>query len=170
MKPTSREHIATTCFALLAAWALLFRVSSWEIALPHAIFYTVLIVNTFFSIRFFTPLTPRSHYQTLVDGALVVIYAALALSIGWPIAFSFAALALFVVAPMKYTHKLELIPHTKLLRKKILIDLWGTVLCLAVLGGTILGYAPESAWALAIIFSLANVYLLFVKPMYRMPS
>jgi hypothetical protein len=167
MNPNVRAHAATICFALIGLGVIFFRPLDWTFALPQIIFYAVLTINTYFSIQFFTPLTPKSFYQLLVDAALVVAYISLGLSIGFPYAFAFCALLIFVVAPMKYTHKLDLIPHTTLLRKKILIDLCGALMCTVVLGLTIFGYPLFAAWLLAILFSAANVYLLLMNPMYR---
>jgi hypothetical protein len=100
---------------------------------------------------------------------LVVVYFALGLSIGREWAFPFFALCVFVAAPIKYTLMLGHVPHPEFLKKKLLIDLSGTALCaLALLGAVLLDYPLTSAWALAIIYSLANVYLLFIRPMYRL--
>ena len=167
MKPNTRAHAATALFALIGIAIFFVRSMDWTFALPHLIFYLVLTINTFFSIQFFTPLTPRSIYQVLVDAALVAIYIGLALSIGFPTQFAFFALLVFVVAPMKYAHKLDLIPHTRLIRKKILIDLWGTLMCTGVVGLTIFGLPILAAWILAVLFAIANIYLLLMNPMYR---
>ncbi len=166
--PTVKAWAATAVFSLVGLWTLVYRAPQAPELLPQTIFYAVLVLNTFFSIRFYSALQPKNTSQLFIDAVLVVLYATLALSLGRPVAFAYAALWLFLMAPQKYALMLELIPHTTLLRNKILIDLSGTVLCAAILGATIAGYSLAGAWALAALFALANVYFLLIRPMYRL--
>lgn len=136
--------------------------------LPHVIFFAVLILNTVFSVRFWRPLQPKSPVQLVIDGVLLANYAALLFAIGRPIEFAFFAALLFIAATMKYAVMLGVVPHTDVLRKKIIIDLLGAFLCAAVLFATLMGYALYAAWALAVIFTLANIYLLYFRPMYKL--
>jgi hypothetical protein len=167
MAPAQKAWVVCILFAGVGVWSLLFHDVPNEIALPHALFYLVLTINSFYSIRFYSEWTPPSFLQSVVDGALVIAYIALALSIGLPTAFAFFALCIFVIAPMKYAEMLGKTSHDKTLRRKIMIDMLGTILMTAVLGGTLLGYREESVWVLTIIFALANVYFLMIRPMYR---
>jgi hypothetical protein len=134
--------------------------------IAHAAFLAVLVLNTIFSIRFFGPMIRRDRWQWLLDGGLLAIYAALALSIGQGVVFPLAASALFVVAALKYVAAWDSIP-THVLRRKVTIDLCGAVLCVAVLAASIVGYSYAAAVALAAIFALANVVVLWLRPMYR---
>jgi hypothetical protein len=77
----------------------------------------------------------------------------------------------FVAAPIKYVLMLDHVPHHGFLKRKLLIDLSGTALCaLALLGAVLLGYPLVSAWALAIVYTIANIYHLVINPMYRLPK
>ena len=105
--PTTRAVVATIFFSVVAGWSVLFHDVPWDITIPHLIFYAVLTINTYFSIRFYTDFTPESGAQTLIDGALVALYAALALTIGLPRTLAFLALVMFIVATMKYAHLLQ---------------------------------------------------------------
>lgn len=136
--------------------------------LPHAIFFIALFFNTALSVRFFMPLIPRTASQWIIDAILLIIYGALALSLSDPLWFPFLATCLFIVATAKYVLLLGTIPYPQTLTRKILIDLLGTVACAAAWGTALLGYPLESAWALATIFAFANLYLLFINPMYRL--
>lgn len=167
MNPNTRALGATILFSVAALWALLFHAVPFEFVWPHALFYATLTINTYFSVRFYSAFTPETTFQYLIDGALTLAYIALALSIGLPVPFALCALLVFAIAPAKYAQMLGATAYDKTLRKKILIDLLGTSMCVAVLGITLLGYESQGAWLLAGLFAAANVYLLLIKPMYR---
>ncbi len=166
--PTTKTWVATAVFSLAGLVSLFVYAPISSYLVPHTIFYAVLVINTFFSIRFFSRIAPEDRSQVAIDTALVLLYLALAFSLGRAIPFAFFALCLFIAASTKYPLLLLVIPQTNVLKRKILIDLMGTAACAVVLGGTILGYAFGSAWAAAISFTLANVYFLLIRPMYRL--
>lgn len=166
--PTIKTWIVTAVFSFAGLVSLVSFAPLSTSLFPHAVFYVVLVVNTFFSIRFFSRIAPENTTQVAIDTALVLLYLALAFSLGRPITFAFFALCLFIAASTKYPLLLLVIPQTNVLKRKILIDLLGIAACAAVLGGTILGYAFGSAWAAALAFTLANIYFLLIRPMYRL--
>ncbi len=166
MSPKNRALAATILFSVVGMWSILFHSVPWEFVVPHVIFYAVLTLNTFFSVRFYTSFTPPSLFQSFIDIALAAAYIGLALTIGIPLAFAFFALTVFTIAPAKYAHMLGRTAHDATLRKKILIDLLGTVMCVFVLGLTLVGFEQKAAWILAALFTAANIYLLAIKPMY----
>ncbi|MDO8514399.1 MAG: hypothetical protein Q7S50_02530 [bacterium] len=159
---------ATITFALAGLISLLFFAAVSVYLLPHSIFYAVLVLNTFFSIRFFSRLIAPSPRQTAVDAILVVLYIILAYSLGNAFAFPLVATCLFLVATAKYVIELDSNPHVSVLKRKISLDLLGAALCAATLGGVLAGNPLASAWILAAVFAAANVYLLFIRPMYRL--
>jgi hypothetical protein len=124
-------------------------------------------MNTYFSIRFFSAFTPASLFQRALDGVLLCSYLMLAVSLGTSILFPYCVVVIFTLAPIKYVHMLGKTPYDRTVRKKIAIDLAGTLLGVCVLGIALTGSAQASAWTLAILFLLANVYLMLVRPMYR---
>lgn len=168
MSPFSRAVLATTYFTLAGVLGVLFVAPHNMYVLPHALFYAVITLNTFFSVRLYASIQPAAAAQYALDALLTGIYTALALSIGRPEWFAAAALAIFIAATPKYAHMLGRIPHDALLRRKILIDLSGVAFCALVFAGTAFGYPYESAWVLAVVFALANVYHLLIHPMYRL--
>ncbi len=168
MNSTAKSWLATSAFALAGIVAALFYSIVSPFLLPHFIIYMVLVVNTFFSIRFWGALQPNDVRQLLVDAVLVLAYLTLAFSIGEPLHFALAALFLFVAASLKYILMRGRIPHESLVERKIFLDALGAVACATLLGGTLTIYALEAAWLFAIGFALANVYLLFIRPMYRL--
>ncbi|HYF12680.1 MAG TPA: hypothetical protein VD928_00035 [Candidatus Paceibacterota bacterium] len=137
-------------------------------ALPFVIFYGVLTLNSFFSIRFFSSITPPEDlFQRSIDAILVFLYLLLAYVIYEPDYFFPIALLLFIVATSKYVFLIGKIPYPKTLERKITIDSLGILLCVFVLSIAIMGYPNFAAWTLAIVFGLANVYLLLIDPMYE---
>ena len=148
----------------VAAW--IWAVSDWRAALPQAILYLLLLINTYFSVRFFSAISPQTATQHVVDLVLVVAYAALAFTMERVAEFLFFGLCLFLVATMKYALLLDVIPHVQTLRRKIAIDTLGACLCTTSLGGALVGYGPESAWALALVYTAITVSILWVRPIY----
>jgi hypothetical protein len=157
---------ATAAFALAGMAGLVLAPQPWAMKAPHAVFYAVLVLNTYFSIRFFESLPPQDRDERAIDAILVVLYLALAASIGAPLAFALVAVLLFAAATAKYVLLLPVVDRRDILMRKILIDGLGLALCLAMLLGTLLADPGWSAWAAAIIFAIANVYLLAIRPMY----
>jgi hypothetical protein len=168
LHPNTKALFVTLMFLAAIIVSTKYSENTWMRILPLLIFYIVLTINSFFSIRLFSAITPpEDEAQHAVDFLLACTYLFLAYSIDTPPVFFLTTLFLFILAPFKYALLLHIIPHPKLLKKKIMIDLWGTLLAGAAVVGYIAGYSYESAWALAAIFALANAYFLIVDPMYR---
>lgn len=163
-----RTYAATALFALAGSYGAF--VSTGPAALPHAIFYAVLLLNTYFSIRLFARIEPRDTPQFLVNTALVALYCVLGVSIGEPVAFPLLAFLVFAVATPKYWLMLGKIGHDAYLWRKIRIDLSGVVLTALSAMGALAGYPLAAAWLLAGVFAVANVYHLWLRPMYELPA
>jgi hypothetical protein len=146
-----------------------FSVVDWRASLPLGIFYALLVVNTFPSVRLFSSIIPQDNGKhALADILIAMTYVSLVISFGNPEQFALCALVLFLVAAGKYSLMVEETPHPNLVQRKVRVDLLGAFLCACVLAAMILGYPVFGAWALAIIFSLANVYVLGLRPLYRL--
>lgn len=165
--PRAKAWLATSVFALAGIVSVLFYAIVSPFLLPHALIYAVLVFNTFFSIRFWSALQPKDIRQLFVDAVLVITYLTLAFSMGEPFYFALAALCLFIAAPLKYVLMLGRTSHGELVERKMLIDFLGTLACAALVAGLFLGDALGVTWLFAIGFTLANIYLLFIRPMYR---
>ncbi len=166
--PTAKSVLATGVFSLAGIISALFYSVVSPFLLPHFIIYAVLVVNTYFSIRFWSPLQPNDMRQALIDAVLVLAYLALAFSMGEPTYFAFAAFALFVLAAFKYVLMRGRTSHEAIVERKTFIDALGALSCAVLIAGMLLGYALEATWLFAIGFAIANVYLLLIKPMYRL--
>ena len=170
MNPAAKSALVATVFSLAGIISALFYSVVSPFLLPHFIIYAVLVLNTYFSVRFWGGLQPKDSRQLLIDAALVGAYLALAFSMGEPTYFAFAAFALFALATFKYVLMRGRTPYEAIVERKIHIDALGAFGCAIVIGGIFLGYALEAAWLFAIGFSLANVHLLLIRPMYRLES
>jgi hypothetical protein len=169
LHPNTKALFVTLMFVSAVILSTKYAEDTWMGILPLLIFYLMLTINSFFSIRLFSAITPPDDKaQQAIDFLLACTYVFLAYSIDSPPVFFLTLLLLFILAPAKYALLFDKIPHPKLLKKKIIIDLWGTFLSGAAIAGYVAGYSYESAWALAIIFILANVYLLILNPLYRL--
>ena len=166
--PTAKSIFATSAFSLAGIVSLLFYSVVSPFLLPHFIIYALLVLNTYFSIRFWSALQPKDSRQLLIDSVLVVTYLALAFSMGEPTYFSFTAFALFALATVKYVLMRGRTSYEAVVERKTGIDALGALACAALTLGLFLGYALEATWLFAIGFTLANVYLLLIKPMYRL--
>jgi len=161
-----RALAAAFGFTIVGLLGFLFVPASWETKLPNLIFYAVLVLNTFYSVRFFDALPPQDRDEHIIDGVLTVLYVALAATIGVHLWFAIVSTALFAVAVAKYVLLLRVMDRHDILRTKILIDGLGLVMCLATLVATLVFDPLWSAWAAALVFAAANVYLLAIQPMY----
>ena len=172
IEPRAKALVVTCVFAFAGILGWYFAETDSPdglLLLPLVIFYATLTVNTYFSIKLFSSITPlHDQIHQLFDLLMVAAYFVLAYTFFSPQAFFLAALFLFIFALLKYILLLGVIPHLQLLKRKITIDLFGTLLCASVVAGAYMGFVTESAWALAILFLIANIYLLFINPMYRL--
>lgn len=170
MNRSTRKAIFVTSVAFLCGvlgWPLF--VYDWHESLPLAIFYALLVVNTFPSVQLFSSIVPQEDGQhALADVIIALLYIFLVASLGQPQQFALCALVLFLVAAGKYTLMMHDIPHPQLLQRKVRIDLLGALLCSGVLAGMLFGYVLAAGWILAIVFAFANIYVLAVKPLYRL--
>jgi len=168
MSPSTKKALfACLCFAAVGAFGW-FRTADGSGSLPLLAYYAVLLINTFFSIQVLSAVTPKNAVQILFDVVLAALYCALAFSFGSVPLFSAISASLFLVAIAKYVHLDRRINMPKLLHRKIKINALGALLSLTAFGMATVGLTGISAWTLCIVFSLANIYLLVINPMYRL--
>jgi hypothetical protein len=152
--------------SLAALWSL-YSSNNWLQSVPLLIFYITLIINTLFSIKFFSLFPRRKLSSYAIDVILVGIYVAMALSIARAALFCYLASWLFLIAAIRYCLLLESTENNSARRRKIIIDLLGAALSLFAFGGVVLGHSLIATWVFATTFVCANVHLLLSKPMYR---
>lgn len=161
---TSKAFLTSLGFVIagLVGWAY---APDARLALPLIFFYGTLAVNTYFSMNFFkTPNTPLSH---AIDVLLAVLYLLLAATFADPLVFMFVALCLFILATIKYRYFMRSFEYKNALARKIKIDFLGVLFCAAILFVIALGYVALGEWVFALVFLLANIYLLILHPMYQ---
>jgi len=167
MTPVRKATFACLSFAGIGLFGWFTTGVENVASVPLLVYYAVLLINTFFSIRIFSAITPKSFVQTLFDRVAAVFYLALAFSFGSVPTFAAVSAGLFLLAVAKYVHLKGLVPSSALLPRKIVLNTLAALLSLFALALTLLGFSEAAAWVLCIIFALANIYLLIFNPMYR---
>jgi hypothetical protein len=148
----------------------LFTVNDFLYSLPTLLLYGGLVINTYFSIRCFSSITPKNDtLQGIVDIGLTVLFIALATAFNNIQNFLTIGLFLFELAVVKYTLLLRTAGagHHAIIRKKVLIDMLGVISGSVGLTLALFGYYVISVWALALLLATANIYLIILKPFYK---
>lgn len=131
------------------------------------ILYCLLIINTFFSVRFFMQITPlRDWRQQLMNTLLLVIYILLATKFDEPLTFVILIALLFSMATVKYILLAWVIQEKLVLQKKILVDAFGTIVSILVVLGVAGGYEILAIFIGGAIFLIADIYVITVKSIY----
>ena len=166
MSEKLKTYIFTIAFSIIGG-TMIWKNNNYE-TLPLTLFYIILLINTFFSIEFFARITPkRRSDQYIIDFLMGIIYLILILNLGNEGMYLLLATILFIVATLKYALLLEVVA-LKTLKKKIIIDLLGGIACALALAGFLLGYGEVTNWLWVLVFLFANIYLLAIKPMYKL--
>lgn len=164
--PLIKTWLITIGILAIALWTLLFRAPLSSVLFPETIFLAVLVLNTFYSVRLYAAIQPDDIAQAIVDVVLVVVYIWLTLSLGTHVEYFLVATLLFVAATPKYMLMRGKIPYDALLRRKVKIDTTGIVMCALCLAIAYSGHSFLAAWIHAGTFTIANIYLLWIRPMY----
>ena len=164
-----KAMLATAGFAFFGT-LFLFTVNNLSYALPALIFFAMLVINTYFSIRCFSSITPENdNIAKVIDIGLAFLYLALALAFNDIQRFLLIALFLFELSVIKYSMLLRISApeYQNLVLKKISIDMLGVISCSLALTLALLGYSFYSIWFLAMLLLAANIYLILIKSFYK---
>ena len=161
-----RAIAAAAGFSLIGFFALLiYGVNAPEV-LPDVLFYAILVIHTYFSVRFFSTVIPQNLWQIVTDLALVVVYCALALSFGNGFRFISVALCLFAVAIFKYVPSLSQ-PHLNaLMSRKIKYLLGGVSLAIYSLIIAFVANDVVATWFFVVIYTYFTYIILLIERMY----
>jgi len=163
-----KAWIVSFTFGLVFIITWVFESFDWKKAIPLAIFYLVFLLNTFFSVRSFSSITPPySFLHGILDFILASLYVAVAINIGSPAYFIFFVLLIFAVSVVKYTMLIGVVDYDSVLKRKVMINASGVCGCTLVIGGILAGYVRFSLWGWAIVFILANILLFTLWPSYK---
>ncbi|MBX4211090.1 hypothetical protein KW783_03935 [Candidatus Parcubacteria bacterium] len=165
----NKAGIAVGLFFACLLISIVINADNLREELPLIIFYVVLLVNTFFSIRLFARFIPKNNMvQNSIDTALALFYIILAFSIRSVSFFTFVLFFFFLVATTKYILLRTIVHEPRLLRRKILINSLTAFMAVVALVGIQTGWSRQTAWSLVTVFSLANIVFLAIIPMYRL--
>ncbi len=164
----SRAMAATIGFGSFGVLAATTLVHNWTIAWPLVLFYAIIVVNTYFSVRAFSSITPAdTTNQKAIDFIIACIYLSLATQFENPVGFTAIAALLFVACIVKYKLLALVTPtHRKFIQRKIILDWLGALLCTLAILGVATHYSYIATILFTTINALANVYLLAIKPFY----
>ena len=162
-----RTIIGVALFGLFGLFAVTMLIHDWTAALPLVLTYAVLVYDTFFSLRYFTAITPTmDRTQKLFDYALILSYGAIALNLNNPLGFMASMSVMFLIASGKYIFLRKKIGPSEIIFRKIRIDIFGAIgygLCTVPI---FFGWIWQASWALFIGYVLANVQILWHHPLY----
>ena len=162
--------------AVTVVFGIIFLISlnsivDWTVSWPLVVFYAALLTNTYFSVRSFASITPKEHLgQQLIDAALAACMFLMVLNFNSVLNFTTLATLLFIVATLKYVLLTRLAGYSKLLYMKIRIDTLGILFCFLAVLGTLSGYGSQTSIIWSVVFVLANFYVLWWKPHYRLEN
>jgi hypothetical protein len=166
VSPTARAFIVVmTCGAATALQ--LPRIENWSIATPLLLFYVLLLIHTFFSIRCFSAVIPASPTsQRVIDTILLILYLALTFLFEYAFAFTATLIIFFALSTLKY-HLAPPSPHHAHILRKARINALALMPIAAVALGAYAGYSPAALWGGLAIYLAVSVYLFWIRPLYH---
>ncbi len=134
---------------------------------PQLLLHALVLLNTFPSIRIFATIQdPRDRAQRSTDVGLGLLYLGMTLTLGQAMWYPLLVMAMFALATLKYALLLGNVPHPRLLRHKIAVDIAGTLAAAVALGCTAAGYAEAAQWTWALLFAAAQLDVFLLRPLY----
>jgi hypothetical protein len=168
MNAKLKASIFTILFSVIGG-AVIYKNFNFGL-LPLVLFYVVLMIDTYFSIEFFSRIVPPKRLgQRVIDLLLVFFYLVLVMSFGNEVWYLLSATMLFVMATLKYVFLLGIV-DLKILKKKMIIDILAGMVCILALGGYLIGWGRVIMWVWSLVFLLANIYILILKPVYKLDN
>lgn len=166
-----KRAAAVAVFFGLSLLLAISSVTDWAKSWPLVLFYAVLLLNTYFSVRSFASITPKEHIgQQLIDFALVACMLLLLINLNSALNFIALTTLLFIIATLKYIFLSEIAGYSKLMYMKIRIDALGILFCFLTLLAALWGYPRQASIVWALIFVLANFYVLHWNPHYDLEN
>lgn len=162
-----RAITATIIFSAFGLAVMFLFPLHWNTAWPLVLFYAIMVWNTYYSVDYFSRVIPiNPPLQVLVDSVLFLLYFLAALSFLNTYLFILTLGLIFAVATVKYALALNVVEHPRKLFRKIVVDTMGMLMVTCALIGAALGYDRITAIALVVVFGIANIYVIYIKPLY----
>jgi hypothetical protein len=150
----------------IALAIVLHRPLSW----PALLIYAMIVWNDYHSVAYFsTVIATEQRSQRVIDVTLAILNSALALFFTSPTFFTAVGILFFAVATLKYASQLSVIDNPELLYRKTVIDIIGTIAGSLTMLAILLNQEAVAMPILAGLFSLATIYLIHIRPLYRPP-
>jgi hypothetical protein len=136
-------------------------------ALPEALLYGLLMVQTWLSLRlFFGLINPKDKRQQAVNVLFVPAYACLAWSIWNPFWFYFVWTVYFYLTVLKYVLLVGRFDYKRLLRRKLIADVLGLGMGPLMLVLFLFLSVDAWHWLGVVLFGGACVYYIHFRPLY----
>ncbi len=162
--------LAVTILGGTAIWSIHAGIRDWSVSAPLVVFFCILTINTFFSIRYFHPFEPaRSRSQWLINSILIFLYLLLETSFNDPLRYTIILTILFAIATVKYLALRKTLGTDTTIERKIRVDSYATLVGVVAVIGMFIGVQWVISWTLAIGNIVANIYLLWANPLYIRP-
>ena len=166
-----RAVVATLFFVLCGLFAMSTIGNAWGVAWPLVVFYFLLVLNTYFSIRYFSIIiSPVIPSQIAVDTVLTVFTLLLLTALKDPLSFNVILTALFATAVLKYVIAIPVTEYPVLLHRKIRVDALGVLASSLATFGVASGHATTTVLVWAAIFAGANIHVILLRPLYPAPT
>lgn len=166
-KAEQRAFLATLLFTIVFIVGAYTTITDWQQALPLVIFQAAVIYHAYYSIRCFSSIIPpNNQHQLYIDAVLTALYILLPFYFNSATCFVLVSAIMLAVAALKYAAILDHIPYPKTLRRKIIADVLGALLCLLALAAILEGYETLATTAWVVIMALATIYYMAIRPLY----
>lgn len=166
--PVSRAYGGIILFACFGVFGVILAWPNLENAWPLVVFYAMLLLNDYFSIKHFSKIIPPGvRSQMIIDGALVVLHFLSVFSFNDPRNFYLAVTILFILATLKYSYDISLVKEPHLLYRKIKVDALGALASAIATTGILFGYTWSSTITWTAIFAFASIYVIYINPLYK---
>lgn len=162
-----RVLFGTSVFSFFGLLGTIVLVDNWVVSLPLILTYAVLVYDTFFSVRYFSAITPvNDSVQNFFDLILIISYGLIALNLNNPLGFMASTSGMFLIATGKYIVLRQRIGGSTILSRKVHIDILGAVgygLCTVPI---FFGWIWQASWVLFIAYTMVNIQILWRNPLY----
>jgi len=165
---TTRAAWITVGFVALGLFGVMRSRHNLDQSWPQIASFCLLVWNDFYSIRYFSSfLDAKKPFQMAIDFFLFLAHVALVFSFAKPLWFHVCLALLFCEATLKYSYELPSVERPERLYRKIVVDTLGSTGCVAATIGIVGGYAHVAAIAWMVIFAIASVYVIHLRPLYQ---
>lgn len=129
--------------------------------------FVVLLINSYYSLRYFFPLIKKTTTQTAFDIALFISYLSAIEAFAKPLPFLFSMVTIFALTVIKYSLARKDLVDKHALDKKIILNISGFFCFIVASLLAFLGYEEKVLIVLFLSFTFISFYLRFFTKLYK---